>query len=508
MTRLPLPSELLLLIFERHLDVAALSRLCCTCRRFRAIAEPILYRRVVLAGKRRIVRFIKTLIARPGLASGVRFLDVDWTSSAYEERECDAAFWQFWSRGPYQWEEWDRALDMQGAFWTSGDPPNTSPISVAEARNMTPSFRCAIRDGTTCAFVVLLLDMLPNLDELIARPSNIQYWFWTAFPDPYHLMPPLKKLPQGLANIRSLEIRYCLVTDEQQRGVSMMNRGEGFGHIKIICALLLPNLRRLVFSGDEGYPDEWDQYFTEENAEYGEGEPLYLEQLAGRSTVTDLKLVDSELPDELLMDITAMMEHPETVYYEQFGEHGFDYLNAFVKTPSLRSLSVIEYGEWAGEERELDVGPCTTLGAAHNLSHLALPILALSSSADDDLRRAVPGSLETLDITFGSAKQLHEYVPSLVAYMAARGAHECGLQRLTVRPAPLEADAADLRRACASSGIAFFGAPHIERPEELSMVADQSDGRSDWYYFNDEDYDDDHDGGHVDEEDEDDGEEE
>ncbi|EJD36264.1 hypothetical protein AURDEDRAFT_117120 [Auricularia subglabra TFB-10046 SS5] len=474
-----LPPELLLEVFGAGLGSADLARVCCACQHFRDIAEPILYTTVSLASTVQLRSFIGALRARPGRGDLARALKVDWSKSLLEGTGLPETpflgFWRFHTRSAF-----------------ADDGPDGGELSVldgidqeAKARGMAHGLRRGIQEQIAPALVVLLLDMLPNLRSLHVVPSTVEFWFWAAFPNPCHPDAP-KRIPQGLQSLESLDVHYGSDNDDF---ASLLNNGVGFAHIKLIVALLLPNLRRLSFSGDDGDDEVWENRYSEDWDD--DNSHLDMARLAGRSGVTDLKLRGTEMLPEVLMPILDMLRAPERVHLEQEDEADFAPFDAFLARPTLRSFALVEYpGDYL--QREEDWEPLATLRTRDHLTHLALPVRALARDGED-LARSVPRGVEHLDLAYASAAELRDDADRLVKLVHALAEPGRRVQRLTVRPAVRDLHSGRVRAACAASGIAFYEEPWIEAPDmRVDPYGDSEYDDSDDMYEDeyDPDYDD------------------
>ncbi|KZW00522.1 hypothetical protein EXIGLDRAFT_143663 [Exidia glandulosa HHB12029] len=452
------PPELLLHIFgELKAAPRQLATVACASRRFRAIAEPILYDSATLRNRYVLQAFTLTLLRRSDLARLVRALDIDWSTSKEEEHSIQAGFHAFHSYGgAFFMTKSERELAKEGNLWVSNDSPIESALGAAEARNMNPGLRQALRQRTASAQVVVLLDLVPNLMSLVVNPSRIDFWFYGALPSPYD---PEKRIPAGLKSLRSLEITYPDHDDDDDDhyAISDMNQGEGYAHVKVISALLLPNLRSLVFVGDEGEEDTWEQYFAENDDDNGYF--LDLERLAGASGVTRLDLRDTSLPTSLFARILRMAPALESLRLEQYEEVNYRQLSDVLRQLCLRSIALVEY-DLADDDRDEACLPFRNFGELRTLTYLMVPIQALITEEGQDLSANVPASVEELDICFGSDESLSSYTDTIVRFLSQ--GHCPNLRRFIVRPAIGFRD--DIPNMCAAAKIEFRSEDFIEPP--------------------------------------------
>ena len=73
---LDLPNELIAHIIEFVDSISDLRHIACTCRRIQQLAEPALYRHVLLRGAAKTRRILSALQARPARAATLHILDV------------------------------------------------------------------------------------------------------------------------------------------------------------------------------------------------------------------------------------------------------------------------------------------------------------------------------------------------------------------------------------------------------------------------------------------------
>ncbi|EJD36274.1 hypothetical protein AURDEDRAFT_174663 [Auricularia subglabra TFB-10046 SS5] len=447
-----LPPELLLGIFGAGLSSVDLAHVSRACRHFRTIVEPILYTSVALASTDKVRSFILAIQGRSSRAQAVRSLELDWFDDIVEEEEPPVAngFWEFHTKGAFD----------DGATKLTDEKKGPTPIDQeADARGMAPELCYAIAELVPSAHVVLLLDMLPRLQSLRVVPSPVEFWFWAAFPNPCDPDIP-KRLPQGLLSLESLEVHYG--PDFETSDVTELNDGAGYAHVKLICTLLLPNLRRLSFAGEDGDDNEWGMHYTEDLERRG---PFVdMDRLKSRSGVTQLELCGTTLlPEHLLPQVLDMLAAPESVHVEQADEFDFAPFDEFLGRPTLRSLTLVEYpdGYFA---RNPERQPLHTLGKRDHLTHVALPVQALAPFEDGDLVRRVPRGIEHLDLAYPSLFVLDDQLDRLLQLVHKLGERGSRVRRLTVRP--ILGDSGHLRAACAASGIMLDQEPCVGAPAD------------------------------------------
>ncbi|EJD36273.1 hypothetical protein AURDEDRAFT_174662 [Auricularia subglabra TFB-10046 SS5] len=448
------PPELWLEIFAAGLSSVDLAHVRCVCRPFCDIAESILYTTVSLASTHQMRGFTLALLSKPRLGELTRSLTLDWFRDIVEEsvQDPDVEFWQFHKQSVFA----DGTPDINESNET------TAAIDQeARRRNMTRPFCNAIREQVPSAHAVLLLDMLPRLRTLRVIPSAVEFWLWASFPDPCN--PDVaKRLPQGLLSLESLDIRYKPDYDGSE--LSEANGGVGFAHIKVISALLLPNLRRLSFSGDYGEATLWGLY-TEDTGGKNHSR-LDMTRLQKHSSVSQIKLRGLELETKVVLSILGMLAAPEIVQVETQDEADFAPYDAFLACPTLRSFKFIEYpGDYFPRPRNWQ--PLVTLSTRDHLTHIALPVLALAVYEDDNLAQKIPRGVEHLDLAYTTASILRGDVDRLVKLVHDLAANGSRVRRLTVRPAQRDARLHQLRVACAASGVLFCERPCIEVPAGL-----------------------------------------
>ncbi|EJD36261.1 hypothetical protein AURDEDRAFT_130151 [Auricularia subglabra TFB-10046 SS5] len=466
-----LPPEILLEVFGHGLGSADLARVCRTCRHFRDVAEPLLNATVALSSTIHIRSFILGLLANPGRGDFVRTLTLDWS------RELNAgspwalvtnfAFWQF----PRQ-----SVFDNDDASTVSNplEIP-TAIVQEAEARGMARGLRTAICQRVACAHVVLLLDLLPRLRSLHVTPSAVEFWFWAAFPNPYTPV----RLPHGLLSLESLDVHYQLENGPAARP-SIMSAALGYGHIKLVSALLLPSLRQLSFSGDDGDMRMW-------NSSYVDGADgsshIDMASLQERSSVSQLMLRDAEMPPQLLSQIMSMLATPEHVHIEQ-DDPEYALFNDLLGRPTLRSFTLVEYPR---EDGEHEPKPLAALSTRDHLTHLALPVHALALDDEEYLARKLPRGVEHLELAYTTAEHLRNDIDRLVRLARDLGEPGRSVRHLTIRPMLGSEDEDRIRAACEASDILLFVAPWIKSMSFSSRFVRNEAGIEDMW-FDDPDY--------------------
>ncbi|KAF8308432.1 hypothetical protein DL93DRAFT_2086921 [Clavulina sp. PMI_390] len=175
-------------------------------RQFRAIIEPLLYRKVHLpvawkAGEdqisfRNVQQFTRTLVLRPELGKHVRELDIPCLDADYDENDDISTFVQECNT-PYEEDEVDESLSAMSEP-ARGDLQQILPALARLGINNGLLLR-----GGGNGLLLVLLHLLPKLQklELIARSELefIAYSCFAAF---------VGGIPAGLSSISELTLGY------------------------------------------------------------------------------------------------------------------------------------------------------------------------------------------------------------------------------------------------------------------------------------------------------------
>lgn len=350
-----LPDELLLTILDdtnNWLNIAHVSR------RFHQIAEPYLYRDVVLKkdvsadNNRPLRQFTRSVILRPALAWHVRSLSISWTS---DWGHIEASATEYTIQEDTWWLD---SSELEPKATLAREQEWSFLARTASSIGMSPAMQSAIRCGSPPLIIIVLLHHLPNLISL-NLPNTVD----SIQPISDACMNTMEGgIPQGLRSLNSLTVcnPFLHVCD-----------------VAILSSFInLPHLQKLVLSG---------LYISTTTSNPDDA-------VLGKSSMETLELGNNYVHPALFKKILQLPRAlKKIIYVTQVGPliHETQYI-----VPSLMgqglwaqrlSLTHLEVKLESYQRNMGDVMEASTLGSLRSfemLSHVYLPITLLLGLAE------------------------------------------------------------------------------------------------------------------------------
>jgi hypothetical protein len=424
-----LPAETWHLIvshFVANWPHALLHNVAAVSRQLREIAEPLLYRSVVLSGNGSVRAFTHTIIARPVLAGHVKDMALEWKDQGDHDEMA--------LNGERDEESHEKLQAVDGLQLSDQARPTTDFIRAAKSSGLESFWISMLRKENPTAEVVLMLHHLPALQSLHTTPPSSIAVFMEAFPS---LDKPSQRteaaLPIALRNISSLSVGYW-------------DTEGGHNEANVARFMLLPSLDRLTVSSIDG------SYYTEDIH-------AAMPWLRGRSTLTELEFLGARIEAEILVDLLYLPKALKSFHYE----HG-SLLVGFTSTDlgivadglcgleQLESLVFVDDSDNEGEVEDEQTW-FSSLKSMSAIRRLELDVKALAEDTENmKLLDFLPPNLEDLTLRFELTKGAKGLADELlVPFVPAAPA----LKRLKLVPESVISS--PIRRVCQSLGVELQG---------------------------------------------------
>lgn len=393
-----LPNELLGRIFS-CLCNSDLARTTRVSRHFRAVVEPLLYRETYLASNK-IHHLLRTLLSRPSLRNHLR---------------CYFAAHRGFSGTDFH--------------------PQT-PEEVAKFTTAAHSFKLELPMENAAAQLILLLYLLPNLQELNLGGTCYESWDFQVFMDAQAYLNQ-DTLPIGLQSLRQFRGRGW--------GLNGASSPEGF-----VTLLMLPSIRNI----------------EERMVEDKTIDHLDTDKFAGKSTVKMLKF---SFGDITALSLACILKMPCALTHFSYSytpiNHEMEINGRGIEValrplrPTLEYLELKVVGPWSGDR---EGGKSTTVGVFRDWPVLRTVSATMSALLGHGREKfplrlvdVLPTVIQEFELSCRDHWKLECIEDQVINMLELKDV--CGLDQLNVvRVGPYHhGDGVRLKKSCAAAGVDY-----------------------------------------------------